>query len=132
MSDLQNDIKSLRELINSGLHQASVLLSNELALARAEIKDKISQLGRGAAMIIAGAVLLMPALTLILLAIATGVMALGLSPGVSYLVTGVGAAILAGLLTMVGLGRLSGEQLKPKAMIHELRRDGEALREMVR
>ncbi len=132
MSDLQSELKSLRDLVSSALHQASGLLSNEMALARAEITEKIAQVGRGAAMIIAGAVILMPALTLILLAIAAGVMGLGFSPGVSYLITGAGATILACIAMGIGMGRLSGEQLKPRTTIDEIRRDREAVREMVR
>jgi hypothetical protein len=132
MSDLQNDIKSLRELVSSALYQASGLVSNEMALARAEIAEKVGQVGRGAGMIIAGAVILMPALTLILLAIAAGVMGYGMTPGLAYLVTGVGAAVVAGLVIAVGMGRLSGEQLKPETTIDEMRRNGASIREMVR
>jgi hypothetical protein len=132
MSDLQNDIKSLNELVSSAMHQASGLLSNEIALARAEVAEKIGQVGGGAGMVVAGAVILIPALTLILLAIATGVMSFGMSPGVSYLITGAGAAVLAAIVIAIGKGRLSGEHLTPKSTIDEMRRNGASIREMVR
>jgi hypothetical protein len=132
MSDIKNDLRSLRDLVSAGLHQASGLVSNEIALARAEILEKITQVGRGATMIIAGALILMPALTLILLAIASGVMGLGMSPAVSYLITGAGAAAVGGLVLALGMGRFSAEQLTPSATIDEIRRDRQAVREMVR
>jgi hypothetical protein len=132
MSELQGDLKSLRELFGSALQQASVLLSNEMSLARAEVSEKIAQAGRGGAMVVAGAVMLMPALTLILFAIAAGVATLGFTPAVAYLITGAGAAVLAGLVIAVGMGRLSGEKLKPRTTINQMRRDGDAVREMVR
>ena len=132
MTDWQSDIRSLRELVSSALQQASGLMSNEMALARAEIADKIGQAGRGAGMVAAGAVILTPALTLILLAIATWITGFGASPGVAYLVTGVGAVVLAGIVIAIGMGRLSGEQLKPQTTIDEMRRNSASIREMVR
>jgi hypothetical protein len=132
MSDINSDLRSLRDLVSSGLHQASGLVSNEIALARAEISEKLAQAGRGAAMIFVGALILVPALTLLLLAIAAAVMALGMSAAASYLVTGAGAAIVAAIVIMIGIGRLSGDNLTPTTTIDQMRRDGEAVREMVR
>jgi len=133
MSDFRHELESLPELVSAALQQGSDLLRNEVALARSEVTEKIALAGRGGAMIMAGAILLTPALTLILLAIAIGVMgALDISPGTACLITGVGAAIIAGLIMWLGMGRLSAEGLKPRATIDQVRRDGKAVREMVR
>lgn len=133
MSDFRHELESLPELVSAALQQGSDLLRNEVALARSEVTEKIALVGRGGAMITAGAILLTPALTLILLAIAIGVMgALDISPGTACLITGVGAAIIAGLIIWLGMGRFSAEELRPRATIDQMRRDGKAVREMVR
>ncbi len=133
MSDFRHELESLPELVSAALQQGSDLLRNEVALARSEVTEKIALVGRGGAMIMAGAILLTPALTLILLAIAIGVMgALDISPGTACLITGVGAAIIAGLIIWLGMGRFSAEELRPRATIDQVRRDGKAVREMVR
>jgi Putative Actinobacterial Holin-X, holin superfamily III len=132
MSDFRHEIESLPELVSAALQQGSDLLRSEAALARTEVTEKIAQVGRGGAMIMAGAVILAPALTLILFAIALGFMAAGMSPGAACMITGVGAAIVAALVIWLGMGRLSAEELKPRATIDQVRRDGKAVREMVR
>ena len=133
MSDFRHELESLPELVSAALQQGSDLLRNEAALARTEVTEKIAQVGRGGAMIMAGAVILTPAFTLILFAIAIGLMgALDMSPGTACLITGVGAAIVAGLIIWLGMGRFSAEELKPRATIDQVRRDGKAVREMVR
>lgn len=133
MSDFRHELESLPELVSAALQQGSDLLRNEVALARSEVTEKIALVGRGGAMIMAGAILLTPALTLILFAIAVGVMgALDISPGTACLITGVGAAIIAGLIIWLGMGRFSAEELRPRATIDQMRRDGKAVREMVR
>ena len=133
MSDFRHELESLPELVSAALQQGSDLLRNEVALARSEVTEKIALVGRGGTMIMAGAVLLAPALTLILFAIAIGVMgALDMAPGTACLITGVGAAIIAGLIIWLGLGRFSAEELRPRATIDQVRRDGKAVREMVR
>ena len=133
MSDFRHELESLPELVSAALQQGSDLLRSEAALARTEVTEKIAQVGRGGAMIMAGAIILTPALTLILFAIAIGFMgAFDMSPGTACLITGVGAAIVAGLTIWLGMGRFSAEELKPKATIDQVRRDGKAVREMVR
>jgi len=54
------------------------LVGNEFELARAELSDKASQAGRAAAMIGAGAVILIPALVILLFAIAAALIRGGL------------------------------------------------------
>jgi Putative Actinobacterial Holin-X, holin superfamily III len=48
--------------------QLAKLVGNEFALARAEVSEKARQVGRAAAMIGAGAVVMIPALVVALLA----------------------------------------------------------------
>jgi Putative Actinobacterial Holin-X, holin superfamily III len=60
---------------------------------------------------------------LILLAIASELIQLGLSAPLAYLCCGAGAVVIAGALAWVGLSRLSASALKPSATLDEIRRD---------
>jgi hypothetical protein len=124
--------RSIPELFSDALGQLAKLVGNEFDLARAEISEKASQAGRAAALIGAGAVIFIPALVLVLFAIATALIHSGISDSVAYLITGVGAALLAGALVGVGLSRLSGNALKPEVTLDQMQRDKIAAKEMVR
>ena len=112
--------------------QLAKLVGNEFALARAEMSDKVGQVGRAAAMIGAGAVVMVPALVLLLFAVAAALIKGGLSDPVAYLCAGGGAAIIAGILVGIGLNRLSGDALKPSITLHQVEQDKLAAKEMVR
>jgi putative superfamily III holin-X len=124
--------RSIPELFSDALGQLAKLVGNEFDLARAEISEKASQAGRAAALIGAGAVIFIPALVLVLFAIATALIHSGISDSVAYLITGIGAALLAGALVGVGLSRLSGDALKPEVTLDQMQRDKIAAKEMVR
>jgi len=124
--------RSIPELFSDAVGQLAKLIGNEFALARAEISEKAGQAGRAAAMMGAGAVIMIPALVMLLFAAAAALMHVGVSDPVAYLIVGVAAAIVAIALIMVGINRLSGEAMKPTATIEEIERDKAAAREMVR
>jgi hypothetical protein len=111
--------------------QLAKLVGNEFALARAEIADKAGQAGRAAAMIGSGAVLMIPALIVLLFAAASALIKSGLSDPVAYLCVGAGAAVLAGILIAVGLNRLSGDAMKPSITLQQVEKDKMAAKEMV-
>jgi hypothetical protein len=124
--------RSIPELFGDAMAQLAKLVGNEFALARAEMSDKVAQVGRAAAMIGAGAVVMIPALVLLLFAVATALIRSGLSDSVAYLCAGGGAAIVAGFLIAVGLNRLSGDALKPSITLQQVEKDKMAAKEMVR
>ncbi|WP_375411679.1 phage holin family protein [uncultured Bradyrhizobium sp.] len=124
--------RSIPDLISDAFGQLAKLVGNEFDLARAELADKASQAGRAAALIGAGAVILIPALVLLLFAVAAALIRAGLSEPVSYLLTGVGAAVVSGALVAIGLNRLSGDALKPSVTLGQVQRDKVAVKEMVR
>ena len=124
--------RSIPELFSDAVGQLAKLIGNEFALARAELAEKTGQTGRAAALMGAGAVIMIPALVMLLTAAASALMHAGLSDPVAYLIVGGGAALLSVLLILVGINRLSGEALKPTATIDAIERDKAAAREMVR
>ena len=124
--------RSIHELFSDAVGQLAKLVGNEFALARAELSEKATQAGRAAAMIGAGAVVLIPALVLLLFALSSALIRGGLSEPVAYLLTGAGAALVSVALIVTGLSRLSGDALKPSVMLDQVQRDKVAAKEMVR
>lgn len=124
--------RSIPDLVGDAVGQLAKLIGNEFAVARAELSEKAGQARGAAAMMGAGAVIMVPALVMLLTAAAAALMHSGLSDPVAYLIVGVGAAAVSVALIVVGLNRLSGDALKPTATIEEIERDKAAAREMVR
>src|SRR5258707_5622107 len=79
--------RSIPELFSDAVGQLAKLISNEFELASAELSEKASQAGREAAIIVASAVILMPALVLLLLSAYTAMIRNALSEPLAYLLT---------------------------------------------
>ena len=124
--------RSIPDLFSDAVGQLAKLIGNEFELARAELSEKARMVGNAAALIGAGAVVMIPALVLLLFAVAAALMHAGLSDPVAYLLTGAGAAVLSAILIWVGLSRLSGDALKPTVTLEQVKRDQMAAKEMVR
>src|SRR6267378_8051717 len=101
--------RSIPELFSDAVGQLAKLVGNEFELARAELSDKAAQAGRAAAMIGAGAVILIPALVLLLFALSAALIRSGFSYPVAFLLTGGGAALVSVVFLVTGLNRLSGD-----------------------
>ena len=124
--------QSIPELVSDVVGQLATLVGNEFDLARAELSEKAGQAGRAAGMIGAGAVILIPALVLLLFAFSAALIRSGLSEPVAYLIVGFGAALVSVGLIAVGLSRISGGALKPTVTLDQVQRDKVAAKEMVR
>ena len=124
--------RSIPELFSDAVGQLAKLVGNEFDLARAELSEKAGQAGRAVGMIGAGAVILIPALVLLLFAVSAALIRSGLSDPVAYLIVGLGAALLSAALIAVGISRLSGGALKPTITLDQVQRDKVAAKEMVR
>jgi hypothetical protein len=124
--------RSIPDLFSDAVGQLAKLIGNEFELARAELSEKARMVGNAAALIGAGAVIMIPALVLLLFAVAAGLIRAGLSDPVAYLLTGAAAAALSGILIWLGLNRMSGDALKPTVTLEQVQRDQMAAKEMVR
>src|SRR3981189_2148425 len=124
--------RSIPDLLSDAVGQLAKLIGNKFGLAKGELWEKASQAGRAAGMIAAGAVLMIPALVLLLFAVSAALMHAGLSDTVAYLIAGGGAALISAVLIWLGLRRLSGDALKPAVTLEQVERDKMAAREIVR
>jgi hypothetical protein len=124
--------RSIAELFSDAFAQLAKLIGNEFDLAKTELSEKAGQMGRGIAMIGAGAIIMIPALVVLLLSAASALMHAGLSDPIAYLVAGGAALAVAAALVAVGVNRMSADALKPATTMEQLQRDKVAVKEMVR
>lgn len=123
------DTRPVSELISDALQQFSRLVRNEMALARAEVSDKMKQIIRGGAMLGVAAAVVLPSVFILMLALAALFVELGMAASLAYLLTAVIGFVIAGVLGMIGLNRLKAEALMPNRTINQLHRDAATMKE---
>jgi Putative Actinobacterial Holin-X, holin superfamily III len=127
----QSDVRTISTLLGEALSQFAKLFQNEVDLAKAELGEKAQQVGWAVGFFAAGAVLVIPAIVMALFALSASLTAGGWSQPISYLVSAVGAAALAGVLFAVGMNRLDARNLVPRETMRQLEKDKDTMKEMV-
>jgi uncharacterized membrane protein YraQ (UPF0718 family) len=128
----QSDLGTISTLLGDALSQFAKLFQNEVDLARAELREKVQQIGWAVGFLAAGAVLVIPALVMALFALAAALVEAGWSQPISYLVSAVLAAGVAGALFAVGMKRLDARNLAPRETMRQLEKDKVTVKDMVR
>jgi uncharacterized membrane protein YqjE len=105
------------------LTQFTQLLRTEGELARAELSEKINQVGTALTLVVGGAVLLIPALVVLLGAAVAALERAGYAPHWSALIVGGAALVIGLLLLMIGINRLKAKSLMPQKTMRQLRQD---------
>lgn len=121
--------ESLGELLTELANQSAGLVRDEVALAKQELSEKVSVLRSSFVMIGAGA-----AVGLVASLALTAAVIIGLAEAVgawqAAALVGVALAVLARALTLVGVGRLKSNSLKPERTIETLEEDKEWLKKL--
>jgi TRAP-type C4-dicarboxylate transport system permease small subunit len=129
---VRQDLANLSTLVVDAFSQSAKLVQNEMELAKAELADKTNQFGKGLSFLVAGAVFVIPALVMALLALSAILVADGWSQALSYLVSAiVGGLIAAGLLA-IGISRLDAKTLAPRETLRQLDKDKDAMKGIVK
>lgn len=128
----QSDLRTISTLLGDALSQFAKLFQNEVDLAKAEVGQKIQLVGGAVGFFAAGAILVIPALVMALFALSASLIAAGWSQPISYLVSAILAAALAGVLFAVGINRLDARNLAPRETMRQLEKDKDTVKEMVR
>lgn len=133
--DRPQEQRSLPGLFSDLWRETSTLVHDEVELARAEISEKVSQVGTGvAAIAVAGAILF--AGFLILLFAAVGALALmlpaELAPWLAPLIVGVVVLVIGFIALAKGRSELKSTNLKPQRTLDSLRRDRDLVKEHAR
>jgi Putative Actinobacterial Holin-X, holin superfamily III len=125
--------RSIPEIFTDVVNQLTALLMKESQLARTEMSEKITQVAIGLGLVLGGAVLLTPALVILLQA---GVSALVTSNIVKEpwapLIVGVAVLLIGIILLLIGISRLKADALVPNKTIHQIQRDLKVASQQVR
>jgi len=130
---LSDDLNTIPGLVGDAFEQVGKLVQNETQLAKAEISEKLTQVGVGAAFLAGAAILAIPVLVIVMIALALWLGAtLQLSPPVAYLSAAAIGAIFCLILALFGSSYLKPDNIKPKVTLRQVERDVTAAKEMVR
>jgi hypothetical protein len=129
---LANNTRTIPELFTSVVSQLADLMRTEGQLARAEISEKMTLVATGLGLIVGGAILLMPALVVLLEAAVAALVENGMAPYWSALVVGGACFALGLILLLIGVRWLRAGRLMPDKTIHQLQRDAATARSQVR
>ncbi|UZJ30263.1 phage holin family protein [Streptomyces endophytica] len=112
--------RSLGQLVASATAEMSALVHDEIALAKAELRQDAKRAGIGsAAFMVAGALALF-ALPVLSFAAAYGIHNLGLGLAWSFLIVGGAFLVLAGLLALIAMAKIKKIK-KPEKSINSAR-----------
>jgi hypothetical protein len=128
----QNDFRTISALVGDAMAQFAKLFQNEVDLAKAELGDRVQKLGGALVFIAGGAVLVIPAIVMALFALSAALISAGWSQPVSYLMSAILAAVIAGVLFAIGINRLDARNLAPQVTIRQLVKDKDTVKGMVR
>ena len=128
----QDTSRSISALLGDALLQLGGLVQNEVRLARAELSQKVSQAGTGVAFLGVAAVVMIPALVMLLIGFALWLAQNGFSPPTSHLIAAAAGAVVSVVLGLIGMNCLKSEKLAPKVTMKELGRDVASVKEMLK
>jgi hypothetical protein len=129
---LASNRQTVPELLTSLVTQLAELMRTEGQLARAEVSEKMTLAATGLGLIVGGAILLMPALVLLLEAAVAALVESGVAPYWSALIIGGACFVLGLVLLLIGVRWLRIGKLIPDKTIHQLQRDAATARSQVR
>jgi cytochrome c biogenesis protein CcdA len=123
--------RSIPQLLGDFTRDTMALIQDELALARSEANEKISQVTRGMSSMAAGGAVLFAAFLVLLQAAVIG-LAQFMESGwewLSPLIVGLIVAVVGWAMLAAGRKRVQAENLKPQRTIDEARRDRDFVKE---
>ena len=123
--------RTVPELFSDLINQLTSLFRTEARLARAEISEKLSKAGSAVGLIVAGAVLLIPALVILLQAAVAALEEQGLAPYWAALAIGGGVLIIGLILAGAGFSALKPSKLMPNKTVEQLQQDAAVARGQV-
>ena len=130
--DFADNTRTVPELFTSVVSQLADLMRTEGQLARAEISEKMTLAATGLGLIVGGAILLMPALVVLLEAAVAALVDNGIAPYWAALIVGGACFVLGLILLLIGVSWLRAGRLVPDKTIHQLQRDAATARSQVR
>jgi hypothetical protein len=128
----RDSARPLTSLFTDTVAELTHLFQTEIRLVRAEINEKVSRAANSGALIGAGAIIILPAVFILLLAIVRWLAVAGLPEQWGLLLVGLVVAGAGVGLLMKGVNNLKGSALVPRRTIEQVRADVSMAKEQVR
>jgi hypothetical protein len=129
------DDRSFGQLLADLSSETTTLVRREIELAKAEISEKVTQVGLAVAALAAGGLVLFAGFLVLLDAAVYG---LGKVlepygwPALAALIVAIATMVVGLIILMIGKSSLKSENLSPRRTAESLRRDTQLLKEQVR
>lgn len=123
---MTRDSQSVSGLLTEAFNQLSALLRSEVNLVQAEMTAKAKSAAVGVGLIAGAGLLVLPALVLLLIALAALLTDIGVPEPLSDLLAAIVGFAVSGILAAIGLRRLRADTLAPTRTIVQLQRDASA------
>lgn len=123
--------RPLTSLFTDTISELTTLFQTEIRLVRAEMNEKISRVANSGALIAAGAIVMLPAVFILMLAIVRWLAVAGLPEQWGLSLVGLVVAGLGAVLLMRGINNLKGSALVPQRTIGQVRADLAVAKEQV-
>ena len=130
--ETMRDERTLGEMFAELSRETRTLVQQELQLAKTELTEKASRLGKGAGLIVGGGLIAYGGLLAIIAALVLITIALGAPPWAAALLGGVLAGGIGYLLIRSGLAALKPQELTPRKTIDTLKEDAQWLKAQVK
>jgi len=132
MMQRTNDERSLGELFADLARDMGTLVSQELVLARTELTDKASRVGKEIAMLAVGGLVAYAGLLAIIAAVIALIAERGVPLWVSALIVGLVVAGIGYVLVQRGISALKRQDFTPRETIQSLKDDTQWAKEQIR
>ena len=126
--------KSLATLFADLWRESANLLREEAALAGTELTGRIAAAGSGLLVLAIGAAIFLAGLLLLLFAIVAGVALMLPEEHATWLaptIVGIAVIVPGAVLLIIGKSRLQAEQFKPRRVARSIRRDADLVKEHI-
>ena len=123
-----NRDRSTFGLIGDILRQTTGIFRNEIDLARAEVSENVNRAAAGVGMIASAAVIGLVALNVLVGALITALIEMGMDETWAVLAVGGALGLIAFILLRIGMGRLKATSLAPTRTIHNVSRQAQNLK----
>jgi mannose/fructose/N-acetylgalactosamine-specific phosphotransferase system component IIC len=123
--------RPLGSLFTDVVSEVTHLFQTEMRLVRAEMNEKVSRVANSGALIGAGAIVMIPAVFILLLAIVRWLAVAGVPEQWGLTIVGAVIAIVGAALLMKGINNLKSPALMPDRTIRQVRADVSLAKEHV-
>jgi Putative Actinobacterial Holin-X, holin superfamily III len=121
--------RSASDLFSAALSQVSHLARIEFQLARSEIAAKATEAGVAVGYLAAAAVLTIPGIVLLLMALSAFLVEIGMGVVAADLGAGAFGLLISALVGLIGFSKFKHEALFPDRTVNQLQRDSTAIKE---